>query len=105
LLYLIISLALLWSPIWNSAAPDALALFILVAIGLDLFEEVRARLRAPGGADLIPYESHQDMADARDALEDYDEGRGAFLQGMYFRLRSVPTPLRRQICRALLLIL
>lgn len=78
-------LAAKWFPSWGVIVPRSFELLMIVAIVFDFRDEVLARWRAPGGLDLIPVESHQDMADALDALEDVGEEEGAVLQGLHFR--------------------
>jgi hypothetical protein len=60
------------------------ALLGLAALLDDLIREVRCRRNTPGGADLVPAESWQDVADAVEAFRDRPV-EGACLQGLRFR--------------------
>jgi hypothetical protein len=63
--------------------PNSLLVLGATAIGIDLWQEIRARWRAPGGADLALVKSHQDLTDALEATA--ARGKGAFLQGQHVR--------------------
>lgn len=62
-----ISLGLLW--------PGSLTLIIVYALGSDLWTEIAARWRAPGGADLKAVEVHQDVSDALASAKVYAAGQ------------------------------
>lgn len=51
--------------------PGALELLVWVALAMDFGAELRARRHAPGGADLVPLETHQDLADGLAAHKAY----------------------------------
>jgi SecY translocase len=65
--------------------PSSLIVLAATALVADLWSEIRARWRAPGGADLVVLEAHQDMADTIEALAKFDRGRGAVVQGLQLR--------------------
>lgn len=62
-----------------------LGLVVAVAIGADLWAELAARKRAPGGQDLVALESHQDLADAIEAAAAIPAERAPTIQGLRYR--------------------
>ena len=60
--------------------PSSVILVGACALIADLVHEIRARWNAPGGADLVVLESHQDVADAVEA-----GGKGLVVQGLFYR--------------------
>lgn len=60
-------------------------LVVGVAIGIDLWVEIRARRHAPGGADLVPLASYHHPVDALLDLDEQPAHAGAVIQGLRYR--------------------
>jgi hypothetical protein len=65
--------------------PSLVTLALVVAIAADLWDELVARWRAPGGRDLVPQQWFQHVSPALAHLAAVPAARGAVLRGLHYR--------------------